>query len=206
MEHSWHTRRVEGVNTPFYLQFGITEQSLLREEHGVGFGDPVPHAALRAATIVQPRTLCLHAFHHSPDPACATVADDLNNISRLVLCAWSCNNDEAFSLSIAHQAVQQHSLCLPEYGSSDSLFQPSHTNRPPSIHDGAPNPHLSQRHQMNLGASFCLFGSLWRAWSQFPPIRSGQQVLAVHCPEPDSTPAEHHEHTGKQGTSEHQAN
>ena len=46
MERSWHTHRVEGVNTPFRWQFGIAEQSLLRVEHGVGFGDPVPHAGL----------------------------------------------------------------------------------------------------------------------------------------------------------------
>ena len=44
MERSWDTRRVEGANTPFDRQFGITEQSLLRVKHGVGFGDSVLHA------------------------------------------------------------------------------------------------------------------------------------------------------------------
>ena len=39
MERSWYTLRVEGVNTFFDWQFGIAEQSLLRVEHGVGFGD-----------------------------------------------------------------------------------------------------------------------------------------------------------------------
>ena len=31
------------------------------------------------------------------------------------------------------------------------------------MNDGAPDPRLSQRRQMNLGASFRPFGSPWRA-------------------------------------------
>ena len=85
MERSSHARRVEGINTPFHWQFGITEHSLLRVKHGVCFGDPVPSAGLREATSVQPRAQCLHAFHHSPNPAYAIVADNLNNIARFVL-------------------------------------------------------------------------------------------------------------------------
>ena len=42
MERSWHTRRLEGINTPLHWQFGITEQSLLRVKHGVCLGDSVP--------------------------------------------------------------------------------------------------------------------------------------------------------------------
>ena len=91
MERSWYTRRVEGVNTPFDRQFGIAEQSNPRVEHGVCFGDPVPHTGLRAASIVQPRAQCLHALHRSPDPAFTTVADYLNNISRFVLREWPVN-------------------------------------------------------------------------------------------------------------------
>ena len=101
MKRSCHTRQVEGENAPFDRQLGITERSLLRVEHGVGFGDPVPHAGLRAASIVQPRAQCLHALHHSPDPAFATVADDLNIISRFVLRERSSNNGKTF-LYLSH--------------------------------------------------------------------------------------------------------
>ena len=87
---------MEGVNPPFDRQFGIAEQTLLRVEHGVGFGDSVPHTGLRAASIVQPRAQCLHALHHSPDPAFTTVADDLINISRFVLREWPSNNGKTY--------------------------------------------------------------------------------------------------------------
>ena len=96
MERCRCSRRVEGVDTPFHRQFGITEQSLLRVKHRVRFGDSVPHAGLRAATIVQPRAQCLHVFHHTPELTSSTVGDELNNISRFVLCEWSSNNGEAF--------------------------------------------------------------------------------------------------------------
>ena len=96
MKRRWCTRRVEGVNTPLDRQFGIAEQGLLRVKHGVCFGDPVPHAGLRATTIVQPRAQCLQALHHSPDPAFAAAADDLNNISRFVLCKGASDNVETF--------------------------------------------------------------------------------------------------------------
>ena len=82
MERRWYTRRVEGVNTPLDRQFGIAEHSLLHVEHGVGFGDSVPHWPPNSLDC--PAT-CLHALHHSPDPAYATIADDLHIISRFVL-------------------------------------------------------------------------------------------------------------------------
>ena len=106
MERSWYTRRVEGVNMPFDWQFGIAEQSLLRIEHGVGFGDSVPHTGLQRASIVQPRTQCLRALHHSPDPASTIVADDLNNISRFVLREWPSNNGKTFLFPSHAQNVQ----------------------------------------------------------------------------------------------------
>ena len=106
MERRWYTRRVEGVNTPFDRQCGIAEQSILRVEHGVGFGDSVPHTGLRSTSIVQPRAQCLHALHHSPGPASTTLADDLNNISRFVLREWPSNNGKTFSLSTSRPNVQ----------------------------------------------------------------------------------------------------
>ena len=142
MERSWYTRRIVVVNTPFHQQFGITEQSLLRVDHGVGFGDSVPQTGLRATSIVQPRAQCLHALRHSPNPESTTVADDLNNICRFVLREWSSNNGKTFSLSISCPNVQSHWPCLPECVSSGSLYLKSRTNHPPITDDEAPDPRV----------------------------------------------------------------
>ena len=136
MKRSWHTRRVEGVKTPFDRQFGITEQSFLCVEHGVGFGNSLPHAGTRAASIFQPRAQCLQALHHSPDPVFATVADDLNNISRFVLRERPSNNDKTFFFPSHYQAINNVGFVLKNV-SDGSLYLPSQTNYPHSINDGA---------------------------------------------------------------------
>ena len=107
MERSWHARRVEGFNTLFHRQFGITEQSLLRLKHGVCFGDPVPHAGFWTTTIVQSCSQCLHAFHNSPNPAYAIVADNLNNIAGFLLRQWPSNNSKTLFFPSHAQAFNR---------------------------------------------------------------------------------------------------
>ena len=92
---------IEGVNTPLDRQFGIAEQSLLRVKHGVCFGDPVPHTGFRASPIVQPRSQCLHTFHHTPNPTYATIADNLNSTTRFVFRERPSNNGKTF-LFLSH--------------------------------------------------------------------------------------------------------
>ena len=137
MERSWYTRRVEGANTLFDRQLGIAEQSLLRVEDGVGFGDSVPHTGLRETSIVQTLAQCLHALHHSPSPTSTTVDDDLNNISGFVLRNGPATMVRLFSFHL----MPKRSIALvlsSRIRVSDSLYLPSRTNHPPSTNDGAP--------------------------------------------------------------------
>ena len=67
----------------------------------------MPHAGFRTSPIVQPRSQCLHAFHHSPNPAYATVADNLNNIARFVLRERPSNNGKTLFFPSHAQAFNR---------------------------------------------------------------------------------------------------
>ena len=151
-------RREEGVHTPLDRQFGIAEQGLHRIKHGVRFGDSVPHAGLRAPTIVQPRAQCLHAFHHTPDPTSSTVADYLKNITRFALCEWSSNNGEAFLFPLHAQSFtgvrhvfQNTSQVIHCTSHCVQIARPAQVIQHPTLV-------FHGLHQMSHDASFGLYG------------------------------------------------
>ena len=140
MKSCRYARRVEGLNTLLHWQFGIAEQGLLRVKHGVCFGDPVPHTGFRTSPIVQPRSQCLHTFHHTPNPTYATTTDNFNSITRFVFRERPSNNGRTLFFPSHTQALNLVGLCPQECVSCGSFCLPLRTNHPPSINDGALDP------------------------------------------------------------------
>ena len=82
---------------------------------------------------------------HAPNPATTIVADDLNNVSSLVLCVWSCNNGDAFLLPLHSKLF--NGVRHVTQNTSQVIHCTSHR---------VPDLHFSSPHQMSHDASFGL--------------------------------------------------
>ena len=85
MKHCGPASRVESINALADRDLGVTEQGLLRVEHGVSLRDPVPHAHFRTSSIVQPCGKRLHVLCHMPNVLFAAFAHNFHCLSWFVL-------------------------------------------------------------------------------------------------------------------------
>ena len=99
MKHCGPASR-ESVNALANRDLGVTEQGRLRVGHGVSLRDPVPHAHFRTSSIVQPCAKRLHALCHVPNVLFAAFAHNFDCLSWFVFGVGSCNNFQAFLLSL----------------------------------------------------------------------------------------------------------